>query len=162
MLFVAVSFCAVGLSSCGGDPKPPSEDTLVLELGGGHGSLRGALLRAGVVIAPRPAAAATSMPSMQQLLGGSGQRPTDPEASGAMPLPEPESEPQPQSVPQSEPEPTPSYREVELRQGETISHLSSIHLGTVRRYHEILELNQWTEEQSRRLAAGTTVKIPVP
>ena len=88
---------------------------------------------------------------MAELLGidGPGMPPSD----GPTPGPEPGPQPQPQ--------PGPQFREVELQPNETISHLSQRHLGTMRRYREILELNGWSEQQSRRLTVGTVVRLPL-
>jgi len=154
MLVVLV---ALGSSSCGGATESRTGDgTLVLELGGNHSSLRRALMRAGVVIAPRPmgVAAESGVAPMGRILGI--ERPS---VGPAAPPDDPPVDPAPE--PDPEPAAAPSYREVELQRGETISHLASRHLGTVRRYGEILELNGWTEPQSRRLRAGTMVKIPI-
>ena len=38
--------------------------------------------------------------------------------------------------------------------------LARIHLGSDRRYAEILQLNGWTEDAARRLRIGQPVRIP--
>jgi len=62
------------------------------------------------------------------------------------------SEPPPESEPES--------RTVWLVEGQTISELAQTHLGSSRRWHEILELNGWTEDDARRLGVGTPVRLP--
>ncbi|MCA8953466.1 MAG: hypothetical protein KDE27_28395 [Planctomycetes bacterium] len=150
------------LGACSSASGPSGENTLVLELGGEHGSLRRALLAAGVVVAPRTAAVATPPRSIASMLGSEAIAvPPEPAAvagaAGSEAGPDSSATP-----PATEQPPTTAVpgREVELQPGQTISHLASRHLGTVRRYREILELNGWSEAESRRLAPGTKVKLP--
>ena len=170
LTFLACSWIALTEAACTTDDGKPGSSTLVLELGGDHGSLRAALQSAGVVITPRGATPAGSG-GMGRLLGrdrlspgGGGGDPDEPR-----PVEPPDQPPDgPQDGPRDGPSPTPpgpaveppAYREVELQSGQTISHIASEHLGTMRRAGEILELNGWTEVEARRLPIGTVVKIP--
>lgn len=163
---VAVLAAAALAGACSTELRTNAGDgTLVLELGGEHGSLREALLAAGVVIEPRPIEP-RSVASMAEVLGESPQSAVPPPAPVVTPDPGPEESDPPRTDPPrtDPPQPDPPSparpREVALSPGETVSHLARRHLGSVRRYTEILELNGWTERESRRLPAGTLVKLP--
>jgi hypothetical protein len=69
--------------------------------------------------------------------------------------------PQP-TPPEPAPEPAPAtpQRFVFLEANGTLSEVSLKHLGTSHRWKEILELNGWTEAQSRKLQAGTKILLP--
>ncbi len=190
--FVTGLVIAFTAASCGVDRVVPGDSTLVLELGGNHGSLRSALQSAGVVITPRRAvgargAGAGSIGSLlgrerlaprrdgsgsgagrgrEQALEGSGPGESrdrslnggdDRERDSGFDRDDGTASAPPGPAPDVD---APTYREVELQSGQTISHLASQHLGTMRRSHEILELNGWTEAEARRLRIGTLVKIP--
>ena len=51
-------------------------------------------------------------------------------------------------------------RTVTLSAGQTLYGIAREHLGSGDRWPELLELNQWTAEDARRLPAGTVVKLP--
>ncbi len=51
-------------------------------------------------------------------------------------------------------------RTVTLSGGQTLYGLAQEHLGSGNRWPELLELNQWTEEDALRLPPGTKVKLP--
>ena len=52
--------------------------------------------------------------------------------------------------------------EVTLGANETLMDLASKHLGTARRFKDIMKWNGWTDRDARRLKAGTKVKIHKP
>lgn len=127
-----------GLAACG---RPAAaargEDTLLLEVGGEQGSLRQALVAAGVPLAPRAASI------------------TEP-----MPLPEPREHVPPDAPPVPAVTP-PDHILVELGRGETLIHLAKRHLGDGNRFRDILTANGWTENDARRLPAGQLVRVPL-
>ena len=51
-------------------------------------------------------------------------------------------------------------RTATLSGGQTLYGLAQEHLGSGNRWPELLELNQWTEEDALRLPPGTKVKLP--
>jgi hypothetical protein len=110
-------------------------DTLVLEVGGEQGSLRQALVAAGV-LAP-------------------GRRTAEPEQ--VVPVEPADVPPEPEVAPP----PAPDHIMVELGAGETLIHLAKRHLGDGNRFRDILTANGWTEGDARRLPAGQMVRIPV-
>ena len=112
-------------------PPAPGPNVLSLELGGEHRSLTRAL----------------------HVLQPETPEPTEPirQLSGTPPT-EPTEDP--------EPEPRGDLREVALGESQTIQDVSMEHLGTTKRWMEILELNGWTEEEARKLRVGTMVKLP--
>lgn len=142
-----------------------SDSKLVLELGGAHGSLRGALQAAGVEpAAPRRV---TTLPPESPSTGTA-----DPEVAGtgaerppSSPDPVGEREPDRSAdspAPRVEAPNEPDYVVVTLGERQTLIHLARKHLGDANRFREILTLNGWSEADSRRLAAGQKVKIPRP
>jgi hypothetical protein len=134
--WVAASVCAFAVGCVDRVEQPTSPDALVLELGGSHGSLEAALRQVDAR-APRPRDAIAPM-----VEGVDQERPLRARAS-----------PPPAAI-------APEPRSVELREGQTISELSAEHLGTSRRWREILELNGWDEVQARALPVGTKVRLP--
>jgi nucleoid-associated protein YgaU len=129
----------VGLAACARPTAAaPSGDALVLELGGGQGSLRQALVAAGVD-APAPAPVITP-------------------PAAAAPRPQDESVDPPAVAPAP---PQPDHIVVELGRGETLIHLAKKYLGDGNRFREILTANGWTERDARRLPAGQAVKVPL-
>jgi len=136
-------------------------DRMVLEVGGAHASLRGALTAAGITPeAPRtvrtPAGEPTGEPATPVLPGG-GDTPRPGEQHGD-PIRGAEPAPAPQAQPASEPD----HIVVTLGERQTLIHLAKKHLGDANRFREILSLNGWTEADSRRLLPGQKVKIPRP
>ncbi|MCA8976361.1 MAG: hypothetical protein KDC98_16700 [Planctomycetes bacterium] len=163
MRVVIVMTCVAvlgGLAGCGVEARAPGVDgTLVLELGGTSASLRESLRAAGVILEQVREPHFRS-PNAR----GGAPRSTDPPRA---PVTETVTEPMPEPVPEpvAEPDPprlpVPTFREVELLQNETIIQLARRHLGDGRRYRDILTLNGWSDAQSRRLATGTMVRIPL-
>lgn len=154
---VAASAFAV-VSACGKSASLPAggDGTMVLELGGNQASLRGALAKAG--IQPAPPIALIDEPAPAP-----APRPDD--ADGRKPTPAPDQQPAPQLAPDDappKPSDEPAYTTVTLGQGQTLIHLARKHLGDGNRFREILELNGWSEAESRRLKPGTKVKVPKP
>ena len=166
---LSVLFAAAtsGLSGCSAEAKTSSVDgTLVLELGGQHASLRESLRAAGIVLevpaaggpvvdtergdAPSPRTAADPVAPTPAHDGGAAPEPREPQQAQQAP---------PEPPPPALTEPT--FTVVELRQNETLMLLARRHLGDGNRYREIMALNGWSDAQSRRLATGTKVKIPV-
>lgn len=121
----------------------PKADALVLELGGEQGSLRQALVAAGIAPAPHATAEDAAPPD-------------EPDAA-----PEVGAQPEPVPIAVEPPAVTPDHIEVELGRGETLIHLAKKHLGNGNRFREILTANGWTEQDARRLPAGQRVKIPL-
>lgn len=117
-------------------------DVLVLELGGGHDSLRAALARRGLL--RRDPRAAAERRELEEV-----------------PLADPRRSPAPVE-PVAPPAAEPQWIEVRLARGETLMHVAKKHLGTARRYRELMTLNGWTEDDARRLRDGTLVKVPKP
>ena len=145
---------AVGCGSgCDGPARAAAADgTLVLEVGGPHASLRESLRQAGVVITP----AVDYEPSVR-VEPSPRTVPVDPEPRQRQVSPEP-------PLPRTEPAPTPpapTWFEVPLQKHETLILLARRHLGDGNRYREIMTLNGWTAEQTRRLKEGTLVRIPI-
>lgn len=156
---VAASAFAV-VSACGKSASLPADGdgTMVLELGGNQASLRGALAKAGIQPAPPIALVDEPAPA---------PAPQPDDAANRKPSPAPDKQPSPQPVPapdDASPKPIdePAYTTVTLGQGQTLIHLARKHLGDGNRFREILELNGWSEAESRRLKPGTKVKIPKP
>lgn len=164
---VAASAFAV-VSACGKSASLPAggDGTMVLELGGNQASLRGALAKAG--IQPAPAIALIDEPAPTPA-------PSQDDAAGRKPAPAPDRQPapapdrQPDNAPDHAPDDAPpkpsdepAYTTVTLGQGQTLIHLARKHLGDGNRFREILELNGWSEAESRRLKPGTKVKVPKP
>lgn len=129
------------LGGCAGDAGTPKPNTLLLELGGDSRSLREDLRAAGVVIL-------SSIPK------------TPPEVPQAAP-PQPERAPDevPQQTPVPPPQPVQEVPSTTLREGETLIHVARRALGDGRRYRDLMQWNGWTDQQSRRLAIGTKVKL---
>jgi len=158
---VAASAVAV-VSACGKSASLPAggDGTMVLELGGNQASLRGALAKAGIQPAPPiPLLDEPAPPLAPQPDDAAGRKPTP--APDQQPVPQPAPQPAPDDAP-SKPSDEPAYTTVTLGQGQTLIHLARKHLGDGNRFREILELNGWSEAESRRLKPGTKVKIPKP
>lgn len=157
--FICLAACSDSNAAARG-----SDSRMVLELGGAHGSLRGALQTAGVEpAAPRRVSAVTS--------DARGDESPGAQAGGAepeRPSPTPVAEPGAAPAASSEgPPPSrvdapaePDFVVVTLGERQTLIHLARKHLGDANRFREILTLNGWSEADSRRLAAGQKVKIP--
>ena len=146
-MFVFAAACAPGSSA-----RVAGDGELVLELGGAARSLAGSLQKLGVELLPTPE---------------------------PLPAPAPQSEPKPntdapQQEPQTEPiadprvpaKPDPSLAtdlatfEVALGANETLMDVASKHLGTAKRFKELMTLNGLTERDTRRLKQGQKIKVP--
>lgn len=125
-----------------------SDGVLVLELGGNHASLRGALEQLGVSLHPP-----------QELLPPPQAAPPEPDDRRPDPGPQQDGTEQPPPAPPPV-SPTPEFFVVKLGKNERVIHLARRHLGDGNRFGEILALNGWTETDARRLQEGTPVKIP--
>lgn len=53
-----------------------------------------------------------------------------------------------------------TYIEIELGPQETLMDVASKHLGSAKRFKEIMTLNGFSERDTRRLKAGTRIKVP--
>lgn len=155
-LVAAIAFAAV--NACGKPAALPAggDGTMVLELGGEQASLRGALAKAGIQPAPPIALIDEPAPAPSP-------SPEDRDRNQPTPSPSPEQQPAP-APDDAPPKPAdePAYTTVTLGQGQTLIHLARKHLGDGNRFREILALNGWSEDESRRLKPGTKVKIPKP
>lgn len=138
-ILVIVAF-ASGWAACGPPPKQrlAGDGELVIEVGGGHGSLAASLQALGVpLVEPEP------LPELE------------PERVVEPPLADPEVAPEPRG------DPAPQWFEVRLGARETLMDLAKVHLGSGLRFKEILELNGWTDRDARRLRIGQVVRIPI-
>ena len=138
---------------------PAGDGALVLELGGNQPSLRKALERAGLAVPPP----VDLSPAVTTPAPAAGDADAPKQAPSARRGSEegPKSPPPPPTTPP--PAPTPAeqaFTTVVLAEGQTLIHLARKHLGDGNRFRDILELNGWTEVESRRLKPGTKVKIP--
>jgi nucleoid-associated protein YgaU len=153
MRILGCSLVAV-LAACGGgrEPMPAGDGALVLELGGNQPSLRKALERAGLAVTPPvDLSPAVAVPPPDT---ADAPKPTPSARRGSDEAPK---------LPTPTPTPTPveqAFTTVVLAEGQTLIHLARKHLGDGNRFRDILELNGWTEVESRRLKPGTKVKIP--
>ena len=152
----------LGCSACSdGAQAAVHEDTMVLEVGGAHGSLRQALAARGIVIAPPQHLRDDDIPngpSVEPRLDQPAHKPQPVENDS--PAPQPQPEPPPQPGPQAQP-PAATYRIVELGRHQNLIQLSKQYLGTGNRFREIMALNGWTDADTRRLPEGQKVKIPI-
>ena len=149
---VLVSLAAVAVVACGASEAAsrPVDGTLRLEIGGAQGSLREALSAAGVPVTHRKRLRTVA---------------TEPQHDAVEPPPSPT--PQPPAPAPGVDKPAPpvppaaTFKIVVLERNQTLIHLAKIHLGNGNRFREILAANGWTEDQARRLAEGTKVKVPI-
>lgn len=156
----AVSIAAVvSISACNGKPAEaaPSDDVLVLEVGGKQSSLRAALVALGRVVPPGHALTPRQevvAPSTNPVLPRNqvqpivGEEPADPEAPVVVPEP---------VVPDAPPESP--WVIVKLAKGETPIHLAQRYLGNGRRFQEVMKWNGWSERDTRYLKPNQDVKI---
>lgn len=146
---------------------------LVLELGGGGASLSRLLQKSGVELLPAPQPLPQPAPRsdakdapVSQAAEASAKRSADKDKaddellgnSGVKSAKEPESK----AAAKSEAEGDYEVVEVALGANETLMDLASKHLGTARRFKDIMKWNGWTDRDARRLKAGTKVKIHKP
>ena len=150
---------------------------LVLELGGAGASLSRMLQKSGVELLPSPlpvptpedssktatAADASSERSKQD--ASDGVEADAPKADDAKKAEEPKSgdEPKPDAKkPADGAEPGTEIVEVVLGANETLMDVASKHLGTAKRFKDIMKWNGWNERDTRRLKPGTKVKLHKP
>lgn len=136
-------------------PPPPVDGSLVLELGGPQGSLREALSAHGVTIGPGHHL--RDLPV--EPLDATARTPQDGPSPSHPDDPQPRTEPAPVDPPPPTPAPA-EFKVVQLRRGQTLIHLAKEQLGDGNRFRELLTLNGWTEADARRLAEGTSVRVP--
>jgi hypothetical protein len=51
---------------------------------------------------------------------------------------------------------------VQLGANETLMDVASKHLGTAKRFKDIMKWNGWSERETRRLKPGTEIKLQIP
>ncbi len=114
------------------------DDPLILELGGNNLHIAPELRKR--VVLPEPA----------------------PEPGPAVdPAVDPAVTPEPELPPVPGPTPRQQYREIALPEGGSLYKLCEDHLGDGSRWKVVAEANGWSENQVRRLPAGTMVRIPL-
>lgn len=135
-------------------PALAGDGELVLELGGASPSLAASLERLGVELLPA-----------QQVPPGPLADVAPPERGPSASDPSPDSAPDRDQAAPPEPSapptrPAPAWFEVELGPRQTLMDLAQEHLGSARRFKEIMDLNGWSDRDARRLRVGTLVKVP--
>ena len=150
---------------------------LVLELGGAGASLSRMLLKSGVELLPAPQPILQPAPHIEQKpqAGNGGEdgrgaksepiAKSSQEDSGAKGEPQPKTEPQPEPKPDPKPEAGDDAFDVvvvELGASETLMDVASKHLGTAKRFKDIMKWNGWSERDTRRLKPGTKIKLQMP
>lgn len=126
----------------------------VLELGGSGRSLATSLRNCKVELlpAPEPLAAPVVEPASIP-----EEKPKPESVTPKAPGQEPPSDPAVATQPESQ-----DYFEVALGPQETLMDVASKHLGSAKRFKEIMTLNGFSERDTRRLKAGTRIKVPKP
>lgn len=146
---------------------------LVLELGGGGASLSRLLQKSGVELLPAPQPLPQPTPASESKADVSTQvADASAKRNAAKDLVDDESRGNADATPETKPEPKPEANpdaesdydviEVALGANETLMDLASKHLGTAKRFKDIMRWNGWTDRDARRLKAGTKVKIHKP
>lgn len=177
-LVLGGAVCLVLASCAQRAPRQLAGDgEMVLELGGGGASLSRLLQKSGVELLPAPQplpqpapVSESSTDSGSQAVEASGKRNDGVGLGDEEPLaktstkPEKTAESKPDSKPDAKPEADGGYEVIEVTLGasETLMDLASKHLGTARRFKDIMKWNGWTDRDARRLKAGTKVKIHKP
>jgi hypothetical protein len=141
---------------------------LVLELGGAGASLSRMLQKSGVELLPAPQPIVQPAPHIEpKPKDGAGGE--DSRGAKADPIakiePEPKIEPNPE--PKAEPKPESGDYAfdvvvVQLGANETLMDVASKHLGTAKRFKDIMKWNGWSERETRRLKPGTEIKLQIP
>lgn len=128
----------------------------VLELGGAGRSLATSLKNCKVELLPAPeplpvpvvetesVAKDPAKSSPSKPVEATAERPSDP-------LPTPAVAPK---------DATANFFEVELGPQETLMDVAAKHLGSAKRFKEIMTLNGFSDRDTRRLKAGTRIKVP--
>lgn len=140
--------------------RTAGDGELVLELGGAGRSLAGSLQKLGVELlpapeplpAPSPGNDAKPSPSPSTERGPAIADETREDAPAPDPL-APKTD-APNSVAEGE------TFEVVLGPNETLMDVSSKHLGTAKRFKELMTLNGFSERDTRRLKPGQKIKVP--
>lgn len=154
---------------------------LVLELGGAGASLSRLLQKSGVELLPAP----LPMPTPDDSSEGASKNASAQEASSKRAKPEASDGAVADAVkaedkkqgdePKNSDEPKPDAKkqtdgaeadteivEVVLGANETLMDVASKHLGTAKRFKDIMKWNGWSERDTRRLKPGTKVKLHKP
>ncbi len=155
--------CALGLASCSQPAAPLAGDgELVLELGGASGLLSDALVRLGVELLPAPELPPRAHDAPHEPQVARQDPPAEPPPLGGEDADDrPSDGDDPKNMPGSAPGAEPAaYFVVELGKNETLMDLASRHLGTARRFREIMECNGMDDRAARRLKVGAKIKIP--
>ncbi len=118
---------------------------LVVELGAPNGSLAASLERLGYTSAPRPLKVQVDLESAPAPDLGPDDVPVEQGGQQVQP-PAPAAEPA-------------GWIEVELGEGQTLMDLAMEHLGTSRRYLEIMEWNGLSDRDARRLKVGQKIRL---
>ncbi len=144
---------------------------LVLELGGAGASLSRMLQKSGVELLPSPLPLPTpdSEPADSSKSGSavdaSMQRPKQDAADGVEadgPKVDDAKKADETKKPADGAEPGTEIVEVVLGANETLMDVASKHLGTAKRFKDIMKWNGWNERDTRRLKPGTKVKLHKP
>jgi hypothetical protein len=171
MRWVILGLCGAVAGAC--RPQAPAplrgDGQLVLELGGQSRSLAASLRALGVELRPplQPEPAADRTPDRPPDGAPDGTPDRGPDRSSVPPRPADPPDPA-RDRPRAGPEPAPiepraepqAWFEVELQPRQTLMDLAQQHLGTARRFQEIMALNGWDDRAARRLKIGQRVKIP--
>ena len=158
-LTAVVSGVACDGASARGADQP---NTMVLEVGGSQPSLREALIAQGISVRPGRQLSAPSKSGFADLEGTDGGqqgivgRPSE-DVGGVRSTEELPQEPEvsPDRVLPQESE----WVVVVLREDETLTHVARRCLGNGHRFYEIMKWNGFSEQDTRRMAVGTAIKI---
>lgn len=172
-LVLGGAVCLVLASCAQRAPRQLAGDgEMVLELGGGGASLSRLLQKSGVELLPSPQPLPQPAPAIEsnresasQAVEASAKRNDGTVLGDDEPLAKTSAKPEtkPDSKPETKPEAgDDEVIEVTLGANETLMDLASKHLGTARRFKDIMKWNGWTDRDARRLKAGTKVKIHKP
>jgi nucleoid-associated protein YgaU len=141
--------------------RPPAriagDGEFVLELGGSNRSLAASLRALGVELLPARAAPEPQPQDGNQAGNESDGGVDGPGADGSSAPDAGERDP----GTDREAAAGPAWIEVRLASKQTLMDLAKEHLGTSRRFQEIMELNGWSDRDARRLKVGQVVRIPM-
>lgn len=164
-LVLGGAVCLVLASCAQRAPRQLAGDgEMVLELGGGGASLSRLLQKSGVELLPSPQPLPQPAPAIEsnresasQAVEASAKRNDGTVLGDDEPLAKTSAKPE--TKPEAGDD---EVIEVTLGANETLMDLASKHLGTARRFKDIMKWNGWTDRDARRLKAGTKVKIHKP